>query len=123
MKKTFLFLFIVAVVFSACKSKTPKELIVNKWKITDISMQGQTMPDSIKNKIMQGTMEFTQDGKYMITGMEADKSGTYVLSDDGKTLTVTTNGAAEMNDVMELSKSKLVISDKTNGSKLTATPK
>lgn len=125
MKKTiFLFLLFAAAAFVGCKSK-PKDLLVNKWKITDMTMPGQVMPDSIKNSISQGTLEFTNDGKMSLTGMATggDQSGTYTLSDDGKTLTVISNGKSEMNDVTELSKSKLMISDKTTGSTLSAVPK
>ncbi len=124
MKKLIVFLLLAGTVLIGCKDK-PKDIIVNKWKITDMSMPGQAMPDSVKSMISQGTMEFTKDGKMTLTGMGTggDQSGTYTLSDDGKTLTVVTNGKSEMNEVTELSKSKLKIEDKANGSTLTAVPK
>ncbi len=125
MKKTiFLLLLFSATIFVGCKEK-PKDLLTKKWKITDMTMPGQAMPDSVKNTISQGTMEFTKDGKMTLTGMGmgGDQSGTYTLSDDGKILTVMTNGKSESNDVTELSKSTLKITDKTSGSSLTAVPK
>lgn len=124
MKKTVFLFLLLASVFIGCKDK-PKDLITKKWKITDMSMPGQAMPDSIKNTISQGTMEFSKDGKLSLSGMGmgADQSGTYTLSDDGKTLTVITNGKTEMSDVTELTKSKLKITDKNTGSMLTAEPK
>jgi hypothetical protein len=125
MKKLLVLLFIASSVFISCNNSKPKDLIVKKWRVTDISVPGQVLPDSVKNSIKQGTMEFTKDGKLALTGMGmgGDKSGTYTLSEDGKTLTVVTNGQTEVNDVTELSKSKLIIHDKTNSSTLTAEPK
>ena len=123
MKKIIFLLLIVSVVFISCKSNKPKDLIVNKWRITDMTTAGEQMPDSLKAKMMQGTMEFTKDGKIMLTGMGDDQSGTYTLSDDGKTLTVTVSGHPETDDVNELSSSKLVITDKAQGGKLTAVPR
>jgi hypothetical protein len=46
-----------------CKSDKPKDLIVNKWKITDIDVPNMPLPDSVKASVMKGTMEFTKDGK------------------------------------------------------------
>jgi flagellar basal body rod protein FlgG len=124
MKRIIVLLLLTSFVFIGCKDK-PKDLLVKKWRVTDISIPGQVLPDSIKNNIKQGTMEFTKDGKLSLTGMGmgGDKSGTYTLSEDGKTLTVVTNGQSEVNDVTELSKSKLVIHDKANNSTLTAEPR
>ena len=123
MKRIIALLLLSSFLFIGCKEK-PKDLIVKKWRVTDISVPGQVLPDSIKNNIKQGTMEFTKDGKLNLTGMGmgGDKSGTYTLSEDGKTLTVVTNGQPEVSDV-ELSKTKLTIHDKANGSTLTAEPK
>ena len=124
MKRFIIFLLFAGMVIIGCKGK-PKEMLVNKWRITDMTMPGQTMPDSVKGNIAKGTMEFTKDGRILLTGMGkgADQAGTYTLSDDGKILTVVTNGRSEVNDVTELSKSKLVIVDKLNGGTLTAVPK
>lgn len=125
MKKVILIaLFFAAIIFTGCSNK-PKDMIVKKWKITDMTMSGQSMPDSAKNMISNGTLEFTKDGKMSLTGMGTggDQSGTYTLSDDGKILTVVTDGKSETNDVTELSKSKLVIVDKAKNNSLTAVPK
>lgn len=121
MKKIIFLVLLSASIFISCKSSKPKDLIVNKWRIIDVSVPGMTMPDSIKNQLMQGTMEFTKDGKLLLSGMGNDQSGTYTISDDGKTLTVVSNGRTETNKIDELTKSKLVITDNTNGSKLSAT--
>lgn len=124
MKKIILLLFISASIwFTGCKSNKPKDLIINKWKITNIEVPNMPIPDSVKATAMKGTMEFTKDGKINITGMSNDQSGTYTLSDDGKTLFVVTNGKTESNDIIELSSSKMVLSDKTNNSRLTVVPR
>jgi hypothetical protein len=59
----------------------------------------------------------------IITGMGNDQTGTYTLSDDGKTLFVVTNGKTESNDILELTSKKMVLSDKANNSKLTVVPR
>ncbi len=124
MKKIILLLFILASIgYMGCKSNKPKDLIVNKWKITDIEVPNMPIPDSVKATAMKGTMEFTKDGKINITGMSNDQSGTYTLSDDGKTLFVVTKGKTESNDIIELTSSKMVLSDKANNSRLTVVPR
>ena len=124
MKKIiFLFFISASIGLISCKSDKPKDLIVNKWKITNIEVPNMPIPDSVKATAMKGTMEFTKDGKISITGMGNDQSGTYTMSDDGKTLFVVTNGKTESNDIVELTSSKMVLSDKTNNSKLTVVPR
>lgn len=123
MKKIiFLLLVSFTVGLISCKSK-PKDLIVKKWKITDVLIPDMPLPDSVKATLMKGTMEFTKDGKMTITGMGNDQTGTYTLSEDGKTLFVVSNGKTDSNEILELTESKLVLHDKANNSKLTAVPK
>lgn len=125
MMKKIIFLLIIATTIGviSCKSNKPKDLIVNKWRITNIDVPNMPLPDSTKAAVMKGTMEFTKDGKMLLTGMGTDQSGTYTLSDDGKTLFVVTNGKSESNDILELTSSKMVLQDKTNNSKLTVVPR
>lgn len=123
MKKLLSLFLIASIVIVSCNSGKPKDLIVNKWKISDINLSNKVMPDSIKQEIMKGTMEFTKQGTMTLTGMGTDESGTYSVSDDGKTLTTVANGKTETSEINELTKSKLVITDKANGNKLTAVPR
>jgi len=107
----------------SCKSNNPKELIVNKWKIKDIEIPNMPLPDTTKATLMKGTLQFTQDGKMIRTGMGKNQSGTYTLSDDGKNLFVMVNGKTETNEIKELTTSKMILIDKTNNSKLTVVPR
>jgi len=107
----------------SCKSDNPKELIVKKWRVTDIDIPNMPMPDTTRATLMKGTLEFTQDGKMIITGMGKNQSGTYTLSDDGKNLFVIVNGKTETNEIKELTTSKMILIEKPNNSKLTVVPR
>lgn len=124
MKKIIIILLLAVVAGTiGCKPNDPKELIVKKWKISNIDIPDMPLPDSVKANAMKGTMEFTKDGKWLVTGMGNDQSGTYTLSENGKTLFVVSNGKTETNEIVELSSSKMVLLDKSNNSKLTVVPK
>ncbi|MES2777978.1 MAG: lipocalin family protein [Bacteroidota bacterium] len=118
-------LLVSAMAFVSCKGK-PKDMIVNKWKATDMSggMMG-SVPDSVKkNMISTISIEFTKDGKYMAATGTSTDNGTYSLSDDGKSLTMTANGGkVEESTVEEITKSKLVIVDKASSTKIVMEPK
>jgi hypothetical protein len=107
----------------SCKSNNPRELIVNKWKIKDIEIPNMPLADTAKATLMKGTLQFTQDGKMILTGMGKNQSGTYSLSDDGKNLFVMVNGKTETNEIKELTTSKMILIDKTNNSKITVVPR
>ena len=115
MKFTKLFasvLLVAIVAIAGCKSKSAKEMIVNKWKVTNIDGAPSDMTDSMKNVVYAtATMEFTKDGKFISSGMGPSKNGTYSLSDDGKTLSTTDEGStiADVLNVEELSNSKMIV--------------
>ena len=115
MKFTKLFasvLLVAIVAMVSCKSKSAKELIVNKWKVTNIDGAPSDMTDSMKNVVYAtATMEFTKDGKFISSGMGPSKNGSYSLSDDGKTLSTTDEGStiADVLTVEEISDSKMVV--------------
>jgi len=116
-------LLAAVLLFSACKGKSTKDLIVKKWKFTDFSgKEFEGMPDSVKTKMMDATMEFKKDGKYENAGMgESTKTGTYKLSDDGKSLYTTDEGSSftDSLNILEISETKLVVADKKGEVKIT----
>ncbi|MEI7471809.1 MAG: hypothetical protein WCJ85_06085 [Chitinophagaceae bacterium] len=99
----------------SCKSKAPKNWIVNKWKLTDL--QGRSvseMGDSLKNIYLKSfVIEFNKEGKFTSNDHFAGTvTGKYSLSDDGKSL-MTTNEGSEQTDTVKiesLTDKELVIS-------------
>jgi hypothetical protein len=105
MKKINLFLaFILCItIFSACKKDeekelTPKENLQNKtWIVTssntEISVFGQTLPDSLQEDFdpTQGiegqTIAFNEDGTFVVGEGDTRQQGNWTLSEDGKMLT------------------------------------
>ncbi|AFM04226.1 hypothetical protein Fleli_1828 [Bernardetia litoralis DSM 6794] len=107
MKKINLFLiFIISLtLFSACEKEeenepTSEENLINKtWVITDSNTEivlpfGQTLPDDIQDdfdptqEIEGQTIIFSEDGTFQV-GTDATQQGTWILSEDAKTLTFT----------------------------------
>ncbi len=105
---------LVALIFTGCKGKSAKELIVNKWKLTELSGENaKEMTDAEKKEMTNKfLMELTKDGKVMMSGMwDTPKTGTYSLSEDGKTLFLIRDGdtKADPQVINELKGDKLVI--------------
>lgn len=121
-------LLLASLFFTACKSKSAKELIVNKWKLTEVSGEGvEGISETEKNEMIgKFVMELTKDGKVTMSGIgETPKTGTYVLSKDGKTLLLTREGdeKADPQDINELKAGKLVITSAREKLKLTFSTK
>jgi hypothetical protein len=116
---------VAGTIMVGCKGKGPKDFIVNKWKITDVSGgEAAQMTDSIKKVFLSSAvMDFQKDGKYSRTAFGQTENGAYSLSEDGKSLTTTPEGGKtpETVKVEELTKSKLVIS--IEGTKMTCEAK
>ncbi len=125
MKRTTL--FIVLTIFSSaayisCKTKTPDELIAQKWKIKNITgpTTSQT-PDSVVDKeLKNAVMEFLPGGKYVLTGILPDaQKGTWSIGKNGKSLTIIDEQkVTETDSIIELSTDKLVLIDE-RGNKVT----
>ncbi|MEP7238983.1 MAG: hypothetical protein ABI685_13985, partial [Ferruginibacter sp.] len=58
-------LLLGALFFAGCKGKSAKELIVNKWKLTDVSGENaKDMSDTEKKEMKEKfVLELTKDGK------------------------------------------------------------
>jgi hypothetical protein len=118
-------LLMSAMAFVSCKGK-PKDMIVNKWKATDLSGGSLgSIPDSIKKSLVSSvSIEFTKDGKYSAASGSSTDNGTYTVSEDGKSISMTgASGKAEESSIEEITKSKLVIIDKASGTKISMEPK
>lgn len=107
-------LLLIAFTFTGCKSKSAKELIVNKWKLTELSGDNaKDMPAEEKKEMTDKlVMELSKDGKVTMSGpWDTPKAGTYTLSDDGKTLFLTRDGDSKPDPqiINELKDGKLVI--------------
>ncbi len=107
-------LLFATVAMVSCKSKAAKELIANKWKLTGISGEGGSGISEAQKKDMidKVVMELTKDGKCSMSGMgDTPKTGTYTLSEDGKTLLLLRDGHDKPDPqiINELTESKLVI--------------
>lgn len=125
MKRTKL-LIVIAILSStlyiSCKSKTPEELIVQKWKIK--SIKGPTAsqtPDSVMDReLKNAVMEFQTGGNYVLTGILPDaQKGTWSIGKNGKSLTIIDQEkVTETDSIVELSADKLVLIDE-RGNKVT----
>ena len=108
-------LLVTTIAIVSCKGKSGKELIVNKWKLTEISGEAakDLKEDEKKSMFSSYVMELTKDGKRYMTDRGVIMTGTYELSDDGKTLTLKGNGGeiVETDIIHVLNADKLVISD------------
>ncbi len=123
--KLLLLISVVTVAAAGCRHKEPQELILNKWKLKELSgINAAKIPDSVKEKMLdKATMEFKSDNTFILTGMEdVPQTGTFAISPDGKRLTLIPDISkkVEVDTINELTSGKLVITDKL-GNKLTST--
>ncbi|WP_157558384.1 lipocalin-like domain-containing protein [Microscilla marina] len=130
-------MLVMLVAFTACGgSGDPKATLTSTpWALDiDAAMkdmpkeQLEKMPKAMLEKITEGLKKtrfnFKKDGTMEMTGGPMGKSltGSWKLSDDGKTLTMTQGegGEAIQNKIVELSSKKLVFEADNNGKKTKA---
>ena len=97
-------------------------MLSKKWRPVAISQQ---LPDSIRNELFAKTsLEFTKEGKYYITGWQQNDTGTYTLTDNGKTLTVSSTHTPKVTEIFidTLTPDKIIFTTKSDGSSMTAVP-
>jgi hypothetical protein len=115
-------IFLFAIMISGCQP-TPQKLLSRKWMPIDVTGEDIT-PDMKDNIIKEGSMmiEFTDDEKFISHAAgEATESGTYALSEDGKTISIMSLGRMVVKmQLLELKKNKAVI--ESNGIILTYKP-
>ena len=112
---------LIITTFNGCKPGNAT-LIIHQWRPIAVSMP---ISDSLKSDLFSKTIiEFTETGKCYINGPQMHDTANYVLSDNGKTLTVT-GGAKSQNIEMSidtLTTEKFVFTTKVDGNSTTAVP-
>src|SRR3954464_11491205 len=127
MRSIFFTLLAVTVLFSCSKDKDPAPAsIVGKWEVTGLKTQLQIGDKSLKQSLIDsgmseaeaeqtvqnaqtgidvtgkfsGTLELKADGTWsgVVIGSDDSASGTWKLSDDKKTLTLTDSSASNDGD-------------------------
>jgi hypothetical protein len=122
------FIIVIAIAFASC-SKTPAEMIVGEWKITDIQSSEEisedlkeTYNETLEEMKASSKMVIKVDGTFENSISETSSAGKWVLSEDAKTLTMTyDSGDEEVSTVEELTDTKLVTSIEINEVKNTIT--
>ena len=110
-----LVLFIAVMGLWACNGKdaSNKELIVNTWKVTGMKDSSGTE----RNQDMHvDTIKFEKTGKVTVQSMGEGHIADYVVSEDGKSFTVTVDGKEKaVNEIISLTKNKFVFKDRQQG--------
>ena len=130
MKKIFfsLLVFVAVLLISSC-SKSPSENLVGEWKITDIQTTSEIPDDQLDayNEALEEIKEssrmiYNSDGTYEKTISEITTTGTWEISENGKTLNETSEEETkESVQILELSDKKLVTVSKLDDIKNTMT--
>lgn len=98
----------------ACKGNKAK-MLVKKWKVSEVKSKSQLSAEDIEKVKSEAYFEFKMEGKegkfeYKMGNVT---TGTWSLSEDGKTLKMKdSEGKEEEMTVEELTKNKIVLSDK-----------
>jgi len=120
-----IFLFALAISFiSACKSD-PKSAFIKKWKVDaeatfnnlpeeqkkSMEKLGKEAVNQMKSGMSKSTMEFKKDGTFEAGGEGAVQKGKWKLSEDGKTLITSDDGAKEEQKIpiLESSTTKIIL--------------
>lgn len=112
-------LLICILIITGCNNSSKKDLLINSWKLTGTS---DKIPDDKKVELLKNAMlSFDKDGSFTLAGMGGTQTGTWMISDDAKQLTLKdANGSTHENLILELTKNSLSIKDLATGSTLTA---
>ena len=109
-----LVLIVTALVLSGCWGKTPRELIVNRWKLTEITGSGEEMI-KMQEKFVVGKfeMDLTASHNAVLYGVGGSRhTGTFGINNREMTF-VLKDDANKLEDdsfeVIEISTDKLVI--------------
>jgi hypothetical protein len=126
--KKYIFIFLALWVFLvACESK-PQDIIVKKWKLDTENFRKSTeeqveklkkeSPDQMEKvetnlafleSVTNVVFEFRQDGSVEIVGMGQTQKGQWKLNEDTKTLEMSFPNKKQEIQIVEFSKSKMVL--------------
>ena len=130
MKKVFITLlaFVSIALISSC-TKSPAENMVGEWKITDIQTTYEVPEDQMEayNEALNGMKEsskmiYKADGTFEKTISEETTTGKWVISEDGKSLTETSDdGTIESVILLELTENKFISESELDDTKNTMT--
>ena len=123
LSKKIITILLVTILFAACKNKqntssnqdvknnntenndaSPKDLLVNTWKVTGDQFAGEQMG----NEFNGVTITLSKDGT--ASAVEGKMKGKYTVGDDGKSLTTVDDEDGTVHfDILMLSKNKLKV--------------
>lgn len=99
-------LFVVAVMAAVLTSCGGGPTLIGTWKLDSVSGEQLSPEES------EGTMEFKEDGTWESKRGDMSRSGEWVLSDDQKTLTTTTEGKEEVLSGLEITETTFSFTDR-----------
>lgn len=108
------------VTMTSCE-KSPTELIVGNWELTQMTLSGQGMTIDVDpaEAGIALTVSFKTNGSYTITSSSEDgaesESGTYVYNETSSIITLTTEGYSYSLTVGSISEEELVITQNEEG--------
>ncbi len=118
-------IILILFLFSNCGSN-PAELIVGKWKISDVKTtseipkeQKEAFDNAINDMKANSFLEIKSDKKFTKNNNGEVFNGTWDISEDGKKLTLTYDKTKEVSQINELTSSRLSISIDVNDEKNT----
>lgn len=128
MKKTsYLFISLLIIAFISSCTKSPSDMIVGEWKISEIKTS-EEIPDEQKEvykQIMEDMksstkIEFKSDGTYQQTISEETTTGKWSFTENENTLVmINENGKTEPAKIIELTENKLVLENQLDQTKNT----
>jgi hypothetical protein len=102
-------------VISSC-SPSPADMISGEWQIADLQTssdipedQMEAYKEQIEEMKKSSKINFKADGSYEQTILDETSTGTWEVSEDGKTLITDVDGNKEVKKIQELSQDKMVL--------------
>ncbi|MCF6242852.1 MAG: hypothetical protein L3J74_16110 [Bacteroidales bacterium] len=129
MKKlsTLIFTISLFLFLSSC-SQSAHDMITGEWQIVDLQTtsdipddQMEAYNEQIEEMKKSSKINFKANGSFEQTILDEEATGTWEVSEDGKTLTTDVNGNKEVKQIQELSPEKMVLVLEFDDNKTTTT--